>query len=490
MTAPTFKKATDTDPGDSARYGAPDVKYICDVLDGTHSTDRVQVANIEGAASSSDLTTGLAGKANTSHTHSESDVTNLVSDLAAKEDTANKGAANGYASLNSSTKVPIAQIPTGSTSSTVCIGNDSRLSDARTPTAHAASHGSGQSDAITIAESQVTNLTTDLAAKEATANKGQASGYASLDGSTKVPIAQIPTGSSSSTVCIGNDSRLSDARTPTAHASSHASGGGDPVTLAESQVTNLTSDLAAKEATANKNVASGYAGLDSSGNVQFKNGQSNLQSLGVDTWRTRKPFVAVVHQGVINGAGIPQGTVSGTFQTASLDSDGAFRTLRSAATLNNDAGYSSTGTPVLRRSFNFDITFKFKPVSTAVRRVWVGVFSNSPMGADTNSSLLYVGLRLSTAPANTNYVVMNSDGSSEASPVQVAASDANAHTFRVVADDANSRIGYSFDGAAITWLTSSIPASNTDLQVFCLMRTLEGVAKDMNFYWIDGWSDK
>jgi hypothetical protein len=42
------------------------------------------------------------------------------------------------------------------------------------------------------------------------------------------------------------DSRLSDARTPTAHASSHASGGSDAVTLTQSQVTNLTTDLAAK----------------------------------------------------------------------------------------------------------------------------------------------------------------------------------------------------------------------------------------------------
>ncbi len=33
---------------------------------------------------------------------------------------------------------------------------------------------------------------------------------------------------------------------PSTHASSHASGGGDPITIAESQVTNLTTDLAAK----------------------------------------------------------------------------------------------------------------------------------------------------------------------------------------------------------------------------------------------------
>jgi len=52
----------------------------------------------------------------------------------------------------------------------------------------------------------------------------------------------------SGTAVITTDSRLSDARTPTAHASSHAAGGSDEVTLAQSQVTNLTTDLAGKAA--------------------------------------------------------------------------------------------------------------------------------------------------------------------------------------------------------------------------------------------------
>jgi len=67
----------------------------------------------------------------------------------------------------------------GSTASTACEGNDARLSDARTPTAHG------------HAASEITSGALD--------------------------IARIPTGSTASTVCIGNDARLSDARTPTAH---------------------------------------------------------------------------------------------------------------------------------------------------------------------------------------------------------------------------------------------------------------------------------
>lgn len=47
-------------------------------------------------------------------------------------------------------------------------------------------------------------------------------------------------------VVKGSDSRLSDARTPTAHKTSHQSGGGDELTLAQAQITNLTSDLSAK----------------------------------------------------------------------------------------------------------------------------------------------------------------------------------------------------------------------------------------------------
>lgn len=80
----------------------------------------------------------------------------------------------------------------------VVLTADSRLSNARTPTAHAASHTAAGSDPVALSESQVTGLVADLAARVLT-----------------------------------SDSRLSDARTPTAHATSHKSGGTDAVKLDE-----------------------------------------------------------------------------------------------------------------------------------------------------------------------------------------------------------------------------------------------------------------
>ena len=72
---------------------------------------------------------------------------------------------------------------------------------------------------------------------------GAALTYDDTNGKLDIAVAY---GTSAGTSAQGNDSRLSDARTPTSHASSHASDGSDPLTLAQSQITGLTSDLASK----------------------------------------------------------------------------------------------------------------------------------------------------------------------------------------------------------------------------------------------------
>jgi hypothetical protein len=59
-------------------------------------------------------------------------------------------------------------------------------------------------------------------------------------GTSSSAVLGITTGTTASTVCAGNDSRLSDARTPTSHAASHASGGADALSLAASQIASGT----------------------------------------------------------------------------------------------------------------------------------------------------------------------------------------------------------------------------------------------------------
>ena len=94
---------------------------------------------------------------------------------------------------------------------------------------------------INIDPTYVTNLTTDLAACEKTANKGEASGYCSLDSSYLVPVTNIPS-------------------------------------LAESKITGLVSDLAACEKSANKDVANGYCRLDGNSLVPLSNLASTVLS--------------------------------------------------------------------------------------------------------------------------------------------------------------------------------------------------------------------
>jgi hypothetical protein len=61
--------------------------------------------------------------------------------------------------------------------------------------------------------------------------KNAASGYAGLSASSKLTGSQQVYGTGADTACVGNDARLSDARTPTAHAASHYSAGPDPLNI-------------------------------------------------------------------------------------------------------------------------------------------------------------------------------------------------------------------------------------------------------------------
>jgi len=68
----------------------------------------------------------------------------------------------------------------------------------------AGSVGANQITDGALTQAKTLNLQSDLAAKMATSARGAANGVAALDGSTLVPIAQLPTGVASSQVALGN----------------------------------------------------------------------------------------------------------------------------------------------------------------------------------------------------------------------------------------------------------------------------------------------
>ena len=135
----------------------------------------------------------------------------------------------------------------GTTAGTICEGNDARLTAAVAPLAHASTHTAAGSDPLTLSQAQITNLGTDLAAKVAATRQVIAGTGMGGGGALSADVTlNVSYGTSGTTACVGNDARLSNARTPSTHASSHGAAGSDAITIAQSQVTSLVSDLAAK----------------------------------------------------------------------------------------------------------------------------------------------------------------------------------------------------------------------------------------------------
>jgi hypothetical protein len=189
----------------------------------------------------------------------QSQVVNLPTDLAGKVPTTRTittgaGLAGG-GDLSANRTLTVDFAPSGSgTGSQAVSATDSRLTNARTPTTHGSTHGSAGSDPIPaggLSQAQVANLTTDLAGKVPTSRTITAgsglTGGGDLSANRTLAVDFAPSGAGSSTQAVmGTDSRLSNARTPTTHATSHGALGSDPVTLEISQVTNLTAALDAK----------------------------------------------------------------------------------------------------------------------------------------------------------------------------------------------------------------------------------------------------
>lgn len=102
-----------------------------------------------------------------------------------------------------------ATLNVGSGAGTVCAGDDSRLSNSRTPTAHAASHKHGGADEVAVATPAANAIPKADGA-------GKLDAWITSSGAAATPSLRI-LGTGAADACAGNDARLSNARTPTAH---------------------------------------------------------------------------------------------------------------------------------------------------------------------------------------------------------------------------------------------------------------------------------
>ena len=109
----------------------------------------------------------------------------------------------------------------GTAAGTACQGNDARLSNARTPTAHKTTHKTGGTDALTPADIGAVPTTVQVIAGTGLSGGGSLTANRTLT---------VKYGTGAGTVCQGNDSRLNNARTPVAHKATHAAGGADALT--------------------------------------------------------------------------------------------------------------------------------------------------------------------------------------------------------------------------------------------------------------------
>ncbi len=313
---------------------------------------------------------GITGKPSTftpaTHTHAQSDITNLVTDLAAKIPATEKGAASGVATLDGSGKVPTSQLPAMGSGdmlkSTYDTDNDGIVDSAATApwagitgkpsTFTPSTHTHAQSDITNLVadlagkastththpQSDVTGLVTALAGKVDTSLLGAASGVATLDGSGKVPSAQLPpmggTGDMLQSVYDTNNNGIVDA----AEAVPWAGITGKPSTFApsahthpQSDITNLVTDLAAKIPASEKGANSGVATLDVTGKVP----SSQLPTMaGLESRATATLTTGSLANGASSSTTI---TLGKTARILSIELDRAARVAFYATTAIRDA---------------------------------------------------------------------------------------------------------------------------------------------------------
>ena len=166
------------------------------------------------------------------------------------------------------------------------------------------------------------------------------------------------------------------------------------------------------------------------------------------------------------------------------DADGRALSFTSAATgaslsgINGGVGaiYNMT-----RPQWNPFIAFRFKLSQIVTQRFWFGLFSVSPVGGDVPVSC--VGIRASTAAANTNFVAYSSDAALnniQAFPTAVP-QDTAVHWAFITFKNAGLGVSIQLDNQKVDF-TTRLPAVATPLAVSLVVEETAAAAKVLRIY--------
>jgi hypothetical protein len=185
-------------------------------------------------------------------------------------------------------------------------------------------------------------------------------------------------------------------------------------------------------------------------------------------------------------------TNDGAQGRTTAEADGLAVNWLATATTGSKAGFHCTsGAATTYRSWNPRIKVRQKISATANTVYYVGWSSTNAALTGDNPLDNLSGFVFGKRTADTNWFIIKNDGDATQDVVDTGVAVSTAiHTVELVCDNANSKIGWSVNGAAFTYETTEIPAATTGLWYVATCETEENVAKTLSMYYFIAIQDK